>query len=349
MKILYVTRDARLSKPQKTLRAELQQRLKAVGLNIKRHFFFSPIDGYFEASLCHAGNVTRVSNSKFSKQSLIGQDALVVNFRCVGGKLIGDQSRLIEITQGFSGVKALFIDADKASMMLDDTVLDNYDIVFKREPFLDLDRYPLSSANKKKVRPTMLSCPYFKYSPYGFLNSQKHQSLLNEQTSEKVSDVFFIGKASAERIEAWAQLREKPDLTISGGLLPRKGIPLDPSLTTAPISEEAFISNLKKTRINLAIDGHGEFTFRHLEVWCAGGFLLAHANLRDIWLPMSVQEHEHYECYSDTDDLMEKIEYFRQHPKDAARIAENGRKIFQSEYSIEYHGNDIRRHLAGSA
>lgn len=296
-------------------------------------------------SLFHAGNVTRVSNSGFSKQSFIGQDALVVNFRCVENKLRGDYPRLIEIVEGFSGVKVLFIGADKAKIMPDDEVLNRYDIIFKREPFVDLDRYPISYSNKSKIRPTMLSCRYFKHSPYKFLNRSKHKSQLAREVSEKEADVFFIGKASDERVEAWTQLKRKSDLTISGGLLARKGALLDPSLLTVSISEKDFISNIKSSRINLAIDGHGEFTFRHLEIWCAGGFLLAHANLRDIWLPLSMREHEHFECYTDVDNLLDKINYFIRNPAEANQISVNGYEVFQREYSPVYHGNYIRRNL----
>jgi hypothetical protein len=344
--ILYVTRSDKFWRPKADPYTKIKRNIKLIGLKIKRHLVFSAIDGFFEASLGQAGNVTRVSNSNLSKQSFVGQDALVVNFRCVDGKRTGDYARLIEIGRNFSGAKALFVDTDEARFIPDDEVLNGYDFIFKREPYLDLDRYPISSSNKFKIRPTMLSCPYFTHSPYKLLDRKKHENLLTEEIPEKEFDIFFIGKASEERIEAWTKLKKRPDLKISGGLLPRKAMShLDPSLLTIPISKEDFISNLRKSRINLAIDGHGEFTFRHLEIWCAGGFLLAHANLRDIWLPLSMREHEHFECYNDIDDLLEKIDYFIQHPEEANRIGASGSKVFQREYSVKHHGSYIQKHL----
>ena len=345
MKILYVTRSSRLSKTKPDFYSKLKQRFRTLGTDFKRHLYFSEIDGFFEASLHEAGDVTRIANSNVSKRSFDNQDAIVVNFRCVPGKLRGDDSRLIEIAKEFQGVKALFVDADKARIMPSDAVLDNYDIVFKREPFLDLDRYPITYNNKKKIKPTMLSCRYFIHSPYKFLSKQRHQKLLTQETLEKKSDVFFIGKASHERIEAWSQIKEKNNLTISGGLLPRQGTSLDPALRTEPISEEEFISCIKKAHINLAIDGHGEFTFRHLEIWCAGGFLLAHANLKDIWLPLPMREHKHFECYNDTKELIDKIEYFSKNSEKADKIAKNGHKIFLEGYSATQHGNYIIEQL----
>jgi len=323
----------------------LHKKVKMSASAIWRNMYLSDIDGFFEGSLYHAGKVSRISNSRVSRQDFNNQDVLVVNFRCVPGKLRGDYPRLIELAKSFSGVKVLFIGADKAQIMPDDSVLDYYDVVFKREPFRDLDRYPISSINKLKIRPTMLSCRYFMHSPYNVLNKQRHQEHLSQHVSAKQSDIFFIGKATDERITAWASLAAKPHLKISGGLLPRKSIDLDPAFITSPIDEKDFISGLQTARINLAIDGHGEFTFRHLEIWCAGGFLLANASLRDVWLPMSMREHEHFECYENTDDLSEKIDYFLEHPEICERIGVNGRKVFQKEYSTKHHGAYIRKNL----
>jgi len=349
MNILYVNRSysSEYYKSKKVfgynLEGNLQRRLMATVSTMWRRIYFSEIDGFFEGSLCHAGKVTEISNASVSNQDFADQDTLVVNFRCVPGKLRGDYPRLIEIAEKFSGVKALFVDADRAQIMPNDSVLDCYDIIFKREPFLDLDKYPISSSNKMKIRPTMLSCRYFTHSPYKILNRQRHRDHLSREISVKKSDIFFIGKATDERVEAWTALKAKSHLEISGGLLPRKSMNLDPELITSPISEKDFISGLQESRINLAIDGHGEFTFRHLEIWCAGGFLMAHANLRNIWLPLSMQENEHFVCYENTDDLMKKIDYFSKHSDECDRIGENGREVFQREYSTEYHGAYIRQ------
>ena len=325
----------------------LKNRTLHVLSHLRRKLYFSPVDGFFEEALHRAGHVTPRSHRDPSALARSRADALVVHFRAASDRLRGEDDALIAIARAFPGVKALFIDADEAAVMKDDRVLDCYDVVFKREPFKDLGRYAIATRNRDKIRPTMLSCPYFRHSPYRSLSHRRHGKALGAEGGPVDADVFFIGKATDARLAAWSALAAIPDIRRAGGLLPRIGFDNDRVLMTSPLDVPAFISRLKSSRINLAVDGHGEFTFRHLETWCAGGFLLASPSIRHISLPIDVREGEHFECYDDLDDLRDKVIHYAGQPERCREIAANGKRLFDAQYDTDRHGRDILSALGG--
>jgi len=353
MRIGYVPRFYRPSYYDRryALRSRLGNRLKNRGVHalahLRRKLYFSPIDGFFEEALYHAGDVTQRSYRNLQALAASRDDAVVVHFRAAPGRLRGEDDELVAIARACSGTKALFIDADEAAVMKDDRVLDCYDVVFKREPFADPDRYPVAMRNRDKIRPTMLSCPYFQHSPYRALSRRRHVAAIDAEAKPADADVFFIGKATDARLAAWRTLATIPGIRRAGGLLPRIGFDNDPDLMTSPLDVPSFISHLKTSRISLAVDGHGEFTFRHLEIWCAGGFLLASSSLREISLPIDAREGEHFECYDDLDDLREKVAHYATRPDRCREIAANGKKLFDSQYDTGRHGQDILKALGG--
>lgn len=310
--------------------------------NLRRRFFFSPVDGFFEESLCHSGDVT-ISHAQIgSRQTFNSYDILVAHFRCTTEKLRGDEDDLIDIAKRFNGPKVLFIDADEAEFMTSDRLIDHYDLVIKREPFIDLDRYGLAPANKDKIRPTMLSCKYFVHSPYPQLCRMRHKSLIEQGRGEPEADLFFIGKATDERLAVWKELGELRDLTLAGGLLPRIGFDNESTVMTTPLNERDYIRQMQRSRISLAVDGHGQFTFRHLEVWCVGGVLLAPAVLKDLWLPLEMKEGLHYFAYDRRSQVTGIVKEILANPKLAAQVAEASRDVFFRDYDVESHGAEIR-------
>ena len=69
-------------------------------------------------------------------------------------------------------------------------------------------------------------------------------------------------------------------------------------------------------------DGHGQFTYRHLEICCLGGFCLSTPSIRDVTLPfVNLQEGIHYVVLDDLDDLIGKVGYYLEHDEGRVSIA----------------------------
>lgn len=351
MKILYLPRyfDSEYYRRLRGLTNSSVSTLKSKSLaaasKVRSLITFSYIDGFFEESLCQAGQIDFMSAQRYLANPILDHDILVLHYRCSSNLFRGDDNSLLDIAGRFKGPKALFIDADEAEFMKGDNFLSHFDLVIKREPFSDLDRYELSSMNKDKIRPTMLSCKYFRHSPYRAFSRMRHKDLLEMEPCEPLSDVFFLGKATDQRVEAWKALSQCPGLRLVGGLLPRIGFDNESILMTQPMTERNFIRSIRSSRVNLAIDGHGQFTFRHMEIWWAGGLLLANSALRDLWLPLDLREGEHYFCYENLAELVDMTVELSKNPAMCARVASAGRRAFFEGYDVDRHGANIRSWL----
>lgn len=320
--------------------------LKALN-NFRRKYVFSPIEGFFEESLFKAANVRRVRLANFNFGLRDQHDAIVLHFRSVPGRLMGEPEELMRLVDGFSGIRILFIDDDRAETMMPDNIIDSFDLVIKREPYIDRDRYDLSSKNRRKIKATMLACPHNVHSQYSFLRRQKFKDFFEDAKCEKTSDLFFLGKATASRLEIWKALNQIDGIRLAGGLLPRVGFELGAEYAAESLSPKDFIKALKTAKVGLAVDGHGEFTFRHLETWLSGTLLMAHSKIREIEIPIPMEEEKHFLCYSNASELAEKIQSCIDNPNKSNSIALDGRDIFKKYYSTDVHASHILNWLEG--
>ena len=116
-------------------------------------------DGFFVGALHTAFRVKEIEFLPFARlPQLRRSDCVIVNSK----SSLMKQKKYGVLEKFGSMPKLLFLASAKASHMPSDDVLDRFDLVYKREPYLDRDRYNIKPSNADKIRPTMLSCPFFR-------------------------------------------------------------------------------------------------------------------------------------------------------------------------------------------
>jgi len=325
-----------------------------------RHFaYYTGQEGYFEEGLDSAFDVTERSAREVAKSTDLSTfDVLVVNYKCEPSAY-GDNRRegLRRIAKQSSIPTVLFVGNDRAADMPPDEVLAPYALVVKRECYRDRDRYDLSEANKNKLMTSMLACPLIRRVrtpmawPIALFRNKRRLVPIND---EKQYDVFFAGAVTPVnevRVNVWKRLTEASDITTYGGLQPSVGderMP-PPELAFDKIEQQTFIDMIHASRINLALDGIGEYTFRHNELWYLGAFMISSPSIRDLELPLPVKEGEHYVTFDSLDDLMEKVRYYKDRAEERDRIARAGKKMFDTHYNPAIHGREIKQVIEGLA
>lgn len=333
--ILYVKRKFRTG----SLRRDLKY-------NFNANWFFNGQDGFFLASLKSTFPVKAKPFQYLLKKEEIRSryDWMVVNYKISesGKGLTEKQASIIKKIKGCR--KALFIGVASARAMPGDKILDIFDLVFKREVYKDLDRYKLSERNKNKIRGTMLACPLV---PTSILNLKKLDVTkygYREYPNDFKTDVFFSGENTSQTRYDVVNSLINSRISFEGGLQDsKKGIVENKEVLYQRLSYKKYLQKARKSRINLALDGRGAFTFRHLELWCLCCFMISSPSIREINIPMPMVEGEHYISYSNLADLEEKICYFLKRPEKRKAVAEAGRKIFEKYYNVKKHGQYIKK------
>lgn len=312
-------------------------------------------DGFFEASLASVTDVTVTTLGQAEKQILKGgYDAVVMNWKQQGCSSEAERSeKFVRLLKSCSDVKkAVFVGAAKAEYLPSEEVIDHCDVIFKREPFLDRSRYNISPYNQKKIFPTMIHCPFVRTPRDNWLSKSYHlirPSVSVCEINDTVYEVGFSGTDAAShslRREVWARVLEEGFSTI-GGLQPNPKTPqkLPVELEGPRIKRKDYRDALCRAKVNLALDGIGEYTFRHQEILYLGGFLMSGPSIRDVELPMPLVEGVHYVAFDDLDDMVEKIRYYLDHEDERLKIAAAGKELFSEYYDPISHGQQLLRIL----
>ena len=98
-----------------------------------------------------------------------------------------------------------------------------------------------------------------------------------------------------------------------------------------------YLEIIYNSSINLALEGKGEFTFRHLEILANCSFMICENSINDLELPIPLIEGKHYVTFKNKDDLLEKINFYLKNDKLRKDIALNGRKVLEEYYSPKNH------------
>jgi hypothetical protein len=319
---------------------------------LRRLFFFYDQEGYFGASFYEAfESITSMGAARALSRldRLEGEyDVVVVNTKSIHSYDDSKQHKLQKLSKA-GDVSVLVETSANANHMPADDTCSEYDLVFRREVFKDRDRYDLSAENKEKLRTTMLPCLQVPLPRNAFATVLKpifipQAPKLNNP--DKKHDVFFCGNVASSktgRIEAVKSLNEDPEIDFHGGLQPKNDeVDLPETLRFPRMSSGEYARAFQRSKIVLALDGIGQFTFRHLEAWYFGCFMISSPSIRDVEIPLPAEEGKHYIAYDDTDDLKKKVTYYTENKKEREQIAETGRKMFLQEYDPEKHGSYIR-------
>ena len=93
------------------------------------------------------------------------------------------------------------------------------------------------------------------------------------------------------------------------------------------------IEYYKRTKINLNIhiEGHTCYNCRTFEVMANNNFLLSdRQNICDLKL----EEGHHFECYANTRELVDKIQYYMNHDDERNQIANEGGQLIRTDYNL---------------
>jgi glycosyltransferase involved in cell wall biosynthesis len=321
---------------------------------IRDWYCFHHREGFFRASLNTVANVKNISVGtlrNISVEKLTKYDGIVLHFRCnyLGPgsafetlrEVLQEQRRKLSKIPNF-----LLLTKASAEVIPDDNILDHFQLIFKREPFKDLDRYDLTTTNKEKINPTILSCPLV---PATYLNHRSIKATdygFETPSRSYEHDVFFSGKRTSEQREKIVRFLVNSSANFHGGLQEKhKSLP-DPLLFPR-LSRKRFHHLTRKSKINLALEGFGQFTYRHWELWALSSFLLSPASINDLWLPFEAIDGQHYATFDGEEDLQKKINYYAQNSEERNKIAREGRKLFEENYDFVKHGNQIEKAING--
>ena len=70
---------------------------------------------------------------------------------------------------------------------------------------------------------------------------------------------------------------------------------------------------------------------------------------RELALPFPAAEGEHFVCFDNEDDLIDKVRHFASAHDERQRIARAGRRLFEQYYSFDYHGRQLAEWFAQAA
>lgn len=346
MKILYIRKQERGPFIKRNLRL------------LRDSLYWHNRVGFFCASIRTQADVTRKgleSIQSFSKNNFREFDVIIFNYECnfsqKGDPIRTSCNAIRALHDKITDIpKVLLISSPNAKLVPNDDDMNMFDLVFRREHFKDLDRYNLTTKNKEKLRTTVLSCPlipaniinynYILASNYGF----------DEPSEIFEHDVFFLGQETSKTFMRTKIIEQiiNSDINFTGGIHPDIRNPLRqiPSDLHAPrLSKNNFYKKTRSSKINLALEGYGQFTYRHWECWALSSFMISSPSVNDVKLPFEVVDGKHYATFTDKNDLTDKIHYYLKHPDQREKIIYSGRELFKNEYNFQKHGEYIIKSL----
>jgi hypothetical protein len=313
-------------------------------------FHFRGQDGYFRAAIHACMKVVEKPLPYLWRHGRnVGRlfDWVVVNYKAAphGKRFSYDEIKDIRQVRGCG--KVLFINSARASNVPGDDILDLFDVVFKREMLRDPDKYRISSRNKVKLRTTMLCCPLIPANRLNVNRLKISRYGSSEPSRAPEFDVSFLGVATNSlRVSCVDALLRVGDIRFAGGVIPRGSGYVEIAAARARrLSRSDYIKQIRNSAVGLAIDGLGEFTYRHLELWCLSSFMLCSPSIRGLDLPLGAVENVHYVCFENPDDLVDKVVYYRDNASARETVARSGREMFVRDYNFRSHGDYIRRSL----
>ena len=311
--------------------------------------YFIGQDGFFEESLFHVFNVASVKLDEFYKKEIWNKnnfDVFVYNYKAANNKQ--NQTIIDKVSRIKNKPKILFLGGARAEDIPDENMLDVFDIIFKRAPFEDLNRYNISEKNKQKFYPTMLTCPLI-INPRNIF-AKMFRSFLNPSfppyNNKKKYDIFFSGampQRHNKRLEVWQHLTEQGLSTYGGLQETSENAPVPEKLAFSKLNKKNYVKAMRNAKINLALDGIGQFTFRHLEIWYLGEFMMSSPSIKEVSLFLPAKENIHYVSYNSLNDLSEKINFYLKNDSACEKIAKNGKEMFDKYYDPQKHGLEIKR------
>ena len=280
--------------------------------------------GYIDAAIHSNVHVLELPYSYciiFSKILNFIFDGIFVNWKFTNYRSDkGDiEEKLLKLSKKFNIKKVIVDCTDKSINIIDDKILGQFDYVIKREKNKQF--------SNQKYLTTMLPCRLINYKISKKKESINWVDIGNSKPNMYPKyDIFFSGQITSKYRKELTEFLHSKDYNFFGRAENLK-IPYD-----------QFLKVIYNSSINLALEGIGEFTFRHLEILCSCSFMICQNSINDLELPIPLIEGKHFVSFKNKEELTDKIDFYLKNKHLRHEIALNGRKVLEEYYSPKRHG-----------
>ena len=326
MKILYIPETKKIT--EKNFRNYLRCFLYDIYVVIKNFSLDRKISkntsGYINAAIHSNAFVLELPYNYcifFSKILNLFFDGIFINWKFTNYRNDKEdlEKKLLKLSKKFNIKKVIIDGTDKSINIIKDDILNCFDYVIKREKN--------KKTSNKKYLTTMLSCGMIDY----IISKKKENINWNIIGNSKPNnnpryDIFFSGKKTSKYRKELVEFLYDKKFNFFGRV----------EDTKIPFND--YLSAIYDSSINLALEGKGEFTFRHLEILASCSFMLCQNSINDLELPIPLVDGKHFVTFDNKEDLLEKINFYLKNNSLRNEIALNGRKTLEEYYSPKKHG-----------
>ena len=326
MKILYIPITKKIK--EKNFKNYIMCLLYDIYVVLKNFSFNKKIDkntsGYIDAAIYSNSYVIELPYNYcllFSKILNLFFDGIFVNWKFTNYRNDKEdlEKKLLKLSKIFKIKKVIVDGTDKSINIINDDILDGFDYVIKREKNKQI--------SNKKYLTTILPCTIVDYKV-----SKKKENIdwniigNSKPNNDPKYDIFFSGKKTSKYRKELVEFLYSKEFNFFGRTEDIK-IPFD-----------RYLSSIYDSSINLALEGKGEFTFRHLEILASCSFMLCQNSINELELPFPLVDGKHFGTFESKEDLIEKISFYLKNNSLRNEIALNGRKVLEEHYSPKKHG-----------
>ena len=257
----------------------------------------------------------------FSKILNSSFDAVFINWKFTNYRSDKEdiEKKLLKLSKKFKIKKVIVDTTDKSINIINDEILNKFDHVIKREKNKEL--------SNSKYLTTILPCRLIDYKISKKIENINWTKIGNSMPNNNPTyDIFFSGQKTSQYREKLINFLLNKDYNFFGGTENKK-IPFN-----------QYLSAIYDSSINLALEGKGEFTFRHLEILANCSFMICQNSINNLELPFKLIDGKHFVSFKNEEDLTEKINFYLKNDKLRKEIALNGRKVLEENYSPKKHG-----------
>tara|TARA_B100000900_G_scaffold412414_1_gene434146 strand:- start:1238 stop:2245 length:1008 start_codon:yes stop_codon:yes gene_type:complete len=326
MKIIYIPATKKII--EKNLKNYLKCFLYDFYIFLKNFFFKRKItkntSGYIDAAIHSNAYVFELPYNYcliFSKILNLYFDGIFINWKFTNFRKDKEdiEKKLLKLSKLFTKKKVIIDGTDRSINNIKDEILDNFDYVIKREK------------NKKisnnKYFTTMLPCRLIDYKVTRYNENINWSKIgYSKPNNNPIYDIFFSGRKTSNYRKELTEFLHKKNYNFYGRAEDLQ-IPFD-----------QYLLAIHNSSINLALEGIGEFTFRHLEILANCSFMLCQRSINELELPIPLIDGKHFVSFNSNIDLIEKIDFYLKNSKLRNEIALNGRKVLEESYSPKKHG-----------
>ncbi len=218
-------------------------------------------------------------------------------------------------------IKKVLVDTRDTQNSYSKNIEDSFDLIIQREK-------PKYQKNNKIIS-TILPCTLINHKSMKDHEIQWNKVGFQNPNENFKYDIFFSGKDT------------NPNRKLIFEKIKDKNLNCYINVSSKKIPYKEYMKCIYNSSINLALDGVGAFTFRHLEIIANCSFLLCSSKINDLDLTIPFEDGKDYITYEGVEDLFEKIEYYLKNKQIRNKISLNARKTLEKYYSPKKHGKEI--------